>query len=351
MDFTAALAKLSPDQKREFWCFVNDRQEMLREGMCFNPGGGCSGAACNAHSIQQSKLSLIARAGHVFGFDFDLGTMAKRDFFTALAKQGIEEVSVFRGFCREHDADLFRLIDTGNFNCTPEQLFLYFYRSLCREVHVRHCCAKAAVTAEDVARLNPEVAKNSYENEVGAIGVHFVTEALRLYFVKLRADGIWLNREFRRLKHFVITFSSLPTVLSAAVAIPTCGFDGKGFSYVIHPTVPYPIMTVTTVPTFSGGALILSWFDNASAEIDRFCESFNAVSSVRLTSSVIRFLFEFCDNIAIAPAWWDSLSDDHRKTLLGHARGGTPPIRRSDSCLVDDGRCYGDWSLARRFRL
>lgn len=347
---SAALG-LTSDQKKELWNFIGERRRMLREDMCLHPSANCSGGICDSHSIQQSKLSAIAKAGHVYTVEFDLGEILKKPLFDNLSRFGIEEASVFRGFCSTHDSDLFRPIETQEFQCTPEQLFLYFYRAICRELHVKLCIAKAYVTVEDIARLHPMTPKHLYEELIGWQRAHLTAEALKLHLFKAKMDGVLLNREFRRLKHYVVTFKRRPSVLSAAATAPTCDFAGKGFRLVSQPLLPYPIMTITTLPTLSGGVAILSWFDNGPVEFAQFCSSLEAVSASKITSSLIRFLFEFCANIAIAPDWWEALPIVHRNTLLKHARSGIPPNRMSESCLTDDGLCYDDWEVEMRFRL
>ena len=258
---------------------------------------------------------------------------------------------MFRGFCSTHDANLFRPIETEDFKCTPEQLFLFFYRAICRELHVRHCIAKAHVTAEEIARMHPTIPRDNYEAAVGWLQTRSCEEAFRLHFFKSKVDATLLNAEFRRLKHYVITFKRQPSVLSAAAFSPTSDFEGRRLRLVRHPLLPYPIMTITTLPTLSGGVAILSWFDNGPAEFEQFCSSLETLPVDKLTSSLIRLLFEFCDNIAIAPVWWDALSSDSKNALLNHARSGTSSDRMNESCLTEDGLCYDDWEVEMRFRL
>lgn len=351
LDLLTGALGLNSNQKKELWTFIGERREMLRENMCLHPVGDCSGVICNSHSIQQSKLSAIAKAGYVYSVEFDLGEIVKKPLLDNLKRLHIEKATVFRGFCSTHDADLFRPIETQDFQCTSEQLYLYFYRAICRELHVKHCIAKADITVEDIARLHPTMPKHIYEEPINWRRTHLTAEALKLHLFKVNIDNVLLNGEFRRLKHYVITFKRRPSVLSAAATAPTCDFAGKGFRLVSHPLLPYPIMTITTLPTLSGGVAILSWFDNGPVEFDQFCSSLEAVSASKITSSLIRFLFEFCANIAIAPDWWEALPIVHRNTLLKHARSGIPPNRMSESCLTDDGLCYDDWEVEMRFRL
>jgi hypothetical protein len=351
MDFATAASKLISDKKKELWDLIGKQEKILREDMCLHPGADHSGAICNSHSIQQNKLQMIARAGHVYVIDLETRKLLKQPPGLAPTLLGISNTSVFRGFCSKHDEELFRPIDTQDFKGTAEQLFLYFYRAICRELHVRHCTAKASVGPDDIARVHPDIPKHLYEEPVGEQQARFIAEALKFHLCcKSLADAALSNAEFRRLKHYIITFKSPPSVLSAAATTPTCDFSGKGYRVVSDPLHPYPIMTVTAVPTSSGGVAIMSWFDTAPVEFDRFCSSLDAVPANKLTSAIIRFLFEFCENIAINPNWWDPLPAEHKESLLGHVRSGIT-IQRTEACLADDGICYDDWQVERRFRL
>ena len=350
-DLMSAVSDLTSQQKREFWNRICLQQKMLREGFCLHPGVDHSGGICDSHSIQKSKLVGIAKAGYVYVTESDLGKLLKQPAFDGLSKLGVRQASVFRGFCSTHDAELFRPIDTQDFKGTAEQLFLYFYRAICRELHVRHCAAKASVSPDDIARIHPDIPKQLYEERVGEQRAHYIEEALKFHLCsKSLADAALSNAEFRRLKHYIITFKSPPRVLSAAATSPTCDFSGKGYRLLTHPLLPYPIMTVTVVPTSCGGVAIMSWFDTGPVEFDHFCSSLDAVPASKLTSAIIRFLFEFCENIAINPEWWDQLPADHKKSLLRHVQGGIT-VQRTEGCLADDGIIYDDWQVERRFRL
>jgi len=351
MDFVTAASKLSSDKKKELWDLIGNQEKILREDMCLHPGVDHSAAICNSHSIQQSKLQLIAREGHVYVIDLEYRKMLKQPPGSAPTLLGIGNASVFRGFCSTHDAELFRPIDTQDFKGTAEQLFLYFYRAICRELHVRHCTARASVSPDDIARVHPDIPRHLYEEAIGEQRALFIREALKFHLCcKSLADAALSNAEFRRLKHYIITFKKPPSVLSAAATTPTCDFSGKGYRLVSHPLLPYPIMTVTVVLTSSGGVAIMSWFDTGPVEFDHFCSSLDAVPANKLTSAIIRFLFEFCENIAINPNWWDNLPADRKKSLLGHSRSGLT-IQRTKACLADDGIFYDDWWVERRFRL
>ncbi len=100
-----------------------------------------NGLRCNeiikAHSIQKNKsLSAIAQHGHVYKISSDIGSLKMNKGRLTYKKYGINKVSTFFGFCKNHDNELFEPIDNELLIPTDQQILLYSYRSLCRELFV-----------------------------------------------------------------------------------------------------------------------------------------------------------------------------------------------------------------------
>ncbi len=80
---------------------------------------------------------MIADKSHAYGFPTDIGAVIKNKGNLTLEKRGINKISTFLGFCKKHDNDFFKLIDNEALLPTNHQIFLYAYRSLCRELFVK----------------------------------------------------------------------------------------------------------------------------------------------------------------------------------------------------------------------
>lgn len=92
----------------------------------------CSKNIIAAHSIQRGKiLSSIAENGKVSYLGFD--PLSEELFGFEL--EGIKKFSTFTGFCKEHDKSIFHCIEDLPFQATQEQMDVYAYRAVARQLH------------------------------------------------------------------------------------------------------------------------------------------------------------------------------------------------------------------------
>ena len=129
---------VKPSRKFILSEFINDHKRLSQKGRClhFDRGVQCN-EIIRAHSIQKSRsLAAIAENGHVYGIAYGVGSLKKNKGRFVYDKVGINKVSTFLGFCKRHDSELFECIDKFPLIPTAHQVFLYSYRSLCRELFV-----------------------------------------------------------------------------------------------------------------------------------------------------------------------------------------------------------------------
>jgi hypothetical protein len=66
-----------------------------------------------------------------------------------------------------------------------------------------------------------------------------------------------------------------------------------------------------------------------------------------MTDGIIRFFFEFCENLHIQPDWWEGLSDKKRDALVGRLNeSGKPWVERESGCLVEDNVRFDNWTIS-----
>ena len=103
----------------------------------------CCSDTIEAHSIQKnSALSSIAENGEVYAPSSVLSDLKKSGGRISFQRRKTKSFSTFRGFCSQHDNELFLAIDDHPLEPTAEQAFLYAYRSLCREIFVKKCATE-----------------------------------------------------------------------------------------------------------------------------------------------------------------------------------------------------------------
>ena len=96
---------------------------------CLYPG--CERQPIRGHSIQEANLELIARDGKLMSMNVPLGKSRSRSYFRfKLEEIGKNPASMFKGFCSEHDDDVFKPIEDNRvYTNTSIQNFLFAYRA------------------------------------------------------------------------------------------------------------------------------------------------------------------------------------------------------------------------------
>lgn len=103
--------------------------------VCMCPG--CKNMAINSHVLQNKKiLKPIAPKNHLYCFEPNSFFNKEQRF--AYKKRGINEVLAFRGYCKNHDDQIFSFIEKTDVDWSdPKSQFLLGYRSICREIYVK----------------------------------------------------------------------------------------------------------------------------------------------------------------------------------------------------------------------
>jgi hypothetical protein len=105
---------------------------------CLEPTMQCTQQAIRAHSIQNRQtITLLEKDNHVIAWQPRRSKNGHNiDFNIEFRRIGRSKASVFCGFCNQHDADIFRPLDTKPLDITDrEQLFLLAYRCITYELH------------------------------------------------------------------------------------------------------------------------------------------------------------------------------------------------------------------------
>lgn len=106
---------------------------------CFWGGqqNDCSDNIISAHSIQRGKiLNFISENGMIYYLTAEPSDNLS-EFKPTFKQEGIKKFSTFSGFCGKHDKEVFQPIEDKCFECTEEQLNLYAYRAISKELYVQ----------------------------------------------------------------------------------------------------------------------------------------------------------------------------------------------------------------------
>ncbi len=98
----------------------------------------CNKKAILSHSISKNTLKNISENNHLIFQQFRRCCFRKEDFLNPkinmkLQKIGINEASTFKGFCKEHDNNIFETIDNNGI-VTLKDIFLQLYRTATKQL-------------------------------------------------------------------------------------------------------------------------------------------------------------------------------------------------------------------------
>lgn len=98
---------------------------------CFKPG--CESFAIGSHSVSESiSLTKISVDGNMKYFRSRRSGIESKEL--ELGDIGINEASIFQGFCSKHDNE-FDFLDKNESKCSVRQVLLQCYRSVCYAVY------------------------------------------------------------------------------------------------------------------------------------------------------------------------------------------------------------------------
>jgi hypothetical protein len=287
--------------------WLNRQKRLSDKGRClhYENGEACNKIS-NAHSIQKSQaLSSIAENGRVY---MPLGHINKGIIYE---KRGIEtQASTFLGFCKKHDNQLFEPIDNSPLIPTEQQVFLYAYRSLCRELFVKQNAKDSIDFDIETIQANKAIKEL---NEGYKIGTEFSLNQLKIH--KQHYDDSLKNKCYSDIQYTLFISKQKPNVVFSGLFVPDFDFLGRELQDLGNHASNLELITMCFAPMNNDEwGFLLAWHKTSS----KVCKEFMGSLATRICQNsntgdlLFRLIMSNCENIAFAPTWWDGLSEDAR---------------------------------------
>lgn len=312
--------------------------------------GECKGGIVNAHTIQKGRgLRAIAEDGHVLGFDTSHRTLTSTRGRIGIQRVGIRQASTITGFCSFHDDTAFAPVEKVPFTGTPEQCFLLAYRTVCRELYTKKSMLAGmdVLRTADAGRSIPDQVRiqlMTRHTEIGGGAGFRDIERQKVLF-----DDALLRSDHSNLRFEILWFAGVPDLMNAFGIFPEYDFEGRKLQDLRDAGLALDGITVTTVATDSGAALVLAWMSDRSHACTRFARSLAALTDKEIPDAVVRLFFEHSENTHMRPSWWEGLAAPTKKALITRiSDAANYLVDRKPSCLLPDGHHYATWPVVRR---
>ena len=327
------------------------RQRMdavYKKGYCLHPKASrqaCSLEIVSAHTVRRNgDLRVIAKNGHVYNI-----IRYSRIFEDHAARSvGINKASTFRGFCSRHDNDLFAPIEKEPFRATTEQIALLGYRATCYEIFAK----KGSLQVPRVIRSLK--GGRSYPRD---LSFDFTLSTSRgiaeLAFHKSRYESMIFRKDFSNLGYYVVSLANAPEIVGSGCTQATHDFCGRKVADLNRLDVPFGGIALSLIATDDGGAAVFSWLADQN-KCHNVMTTFGRLSAADQPHAIVRYMFEFFENIYFSPDWWDNLDDQVQARLLERQLTDIGPSQsgeyrpRANDCLQDDGVRAVAWTAQSR---
>ncbi|PKR56855.1 hypothetical protein [Thalassospira lohafexi] len=273
---------------------------------CLDPTFSCKKPAIKAHSVQNAtSLGFIAEKNHVCELRMRIKNGQPECVFERV---GRNQASTFMGLCAEHDAEIFRPIDTNPLSLDDkEQLFLIAYRSVTRELHV---VMEAAMRLQMV--LQRQVTAGVVSKDAPSPAMIEATAHM------IKAWGVWKHRfefydqpfvksQFAQILHssFIIENANPVLASSSFFSVDEKGW-GKRFAAV----------TLNVIPTSSSQSIVIvSYPKEQSSKARRYVSSIFTKRGDQRLRALSQMLINRAENFFVLPSQVESWSEEKRTAI------------------------------------
>ncbi len=327
--------------------FLAKSRAILDQKYCLHPLAGpqCTKVS-RAHTIQRNGgLDKIAVNGHVYMFGRD-ETMKTGEAQVKLI--GIRAASTFNGFCNFHDNKTFEPIEKHPFTVSEEYAFLLAYRAICMEYYKKRGVFEQLDLARTLDKGRPIGLQIAVQDYVGAFKTGLDAAIRDLTQRKASYDAALTAGDYSGTKYYIVELADMPGFLCSSTLQPDYDFKGNVLQDLLDLDRVADHITMTILPTGTGGAVVFSWFGDSPAAV-RFLACLDSFSDKQLAHAIVRYTFEYVENTCISPSWWDALDERTRSALVARFRASLDEGRaRPPTALLDDGVRAVSWRVTNR---
>ena len=306
--------------------YLKTQKKLSNRRRCLHyDAGSLCNKIINAHSIQKSRsLSMIADdTQHVYKLSSGMRTLKDSKGVPAYKKRSIYKPFTFIGFCKDHDNELFEPIDNSPLIPTDQQIFLYAYRSLCREYFVKENSFDL-YSSQQLDNNAPEALKGLFQGMDA--GTKFGFKNLKRH--KQYYDESLRKAQYHNINYVLFCSRQEPTIAFSGLIYPDFDFMGRQLQNLADYNQKLDLITFCSAPLNNGWGYFFAWHNSSDRVCDEFMRSLatKMYDGEDLGDMLFRLLISCCENHAISPKWWDSLSSKQVEEITERASWMVSPF-------------------------
>lgn len=304
----------------------------FRRSKDWSPMGRClwwrtdCGKPIGSHSLSKCWLREIAPTGNAIVLRLNAEEVGKKPIQIVDRVEGINQVSVFKGFCSQHDNDLFEPIDRLDFLSSADNCSRVTYRSVCHAAASKSPAGRAQFQT-------PGIFRSDVPTEFDALAVNMLRQCIELLAFKGEYERWFDGGGKGPINHYAMEVEPRLPFCGTVTFLPYITATGKR----LEPAEGW--MSMVVLPRKNGSLVIFAVDRQHPKSGDLVVKSWKTIPVAWFADVLLKFMLEHGENLAFSPNWWESLRDGQRADVR---RRSFRDIRfGSDESLVDLFRCSG----------
>jgi len=291
--------------------FKSMREENVK---CLEPSELCQENLIRSHSVQDSRiLEQLAVNQHVYILKPDLSEVsaAKLDEFAEpqieFKLESIHEATTFKGLCNAHDTQIFQPIDTEDLDMENSyHIFLLAYRAVLKELSTLIGTSKM-MQKSFLEKVKLGAVKEDIPSIEGMLPVMQIQRAYSFYEYKKKYDDMYLNKIFDNLYYEYIVLGEKSKIAVSSIFTPMEMAKRKDFiEYIGINIFPYNDKTY----------VVFSCLNEDKEYMKNYIRDTMNASGVYQKYLLSKIVLRNCENIVIAPIYFDSWTKSKKETVL-----------------------------------
>jgi hypothetical protein len=287
-----------------------------KERGCMHPTAAvssCKGPPIASHAIQKKGplAAIVDSSHHVLHFK-----PSDKDASQILESLGWKKASIFPGYCANHDAALFRKLETEAFIGTHEQCVLQSFRSVCCELYKKKAAVESLKYQRDVldrGKSKDEQISVQWSINYNIRGQMKSIEELKA-LVEMFNDSI-INDNLDLFETKTYPFQGAVGLISAATTLVEFDFEGLKFGDLDDLDQDAESVIYSIFPSDAGGSIIFCWPTDFKKSAD-FVNSFDRLSPDDKGDIFAQYCFLMSEETYFSEQWWNTLSSKNHDLVF-----------------------------------
>ncbi|TKW66518.1 MAG: SEC-C domain-containing protein [Paracoccus denitrificans] len=304
--------------KENRWAALDLNRKAFSQKKCFARDvglGDCEGGVIKAHTVSRGpNLARIAKNGHVLRYRTTSSEMNGNGGNLSFKRIGIKDASVFHGFCRKHDREIFSCIENEVFTGRPDQCLAIAYRTMSRELYGKDASSHLRETLRDADKGSQPFQQFIFQkmldemdtgNEAARREHKATHDALTAAVVASRTD---------MLSSLIFEFAAPIPFMFAGAWVPLTDLHGAELQkgYVDE------LLEQVFVSSFAGESsamICISWRNIDGAPGKVIAEQLIELPEEARASACLQFVMKHVENVFFNPDWFDALDKSQKAHL------------------------------------